>query len=199
MPRRPLVALAALDFFLSPAFPPGASSAEDLKLGGGSYRGDMEAELGFNAIAPYVGIGWTSGRADRRGFSFFADAGSIFQDALRISASGRVKSETDACGFSLSESGRAGCGPADLRADHPELGTVPFDRSKATFRGSNVPLSTAVVSVTGSSGKWAGQFSDIPDGSGRPRQAVGTFDATASASDGSAVAPVGGFGAGHTR
>ncbi len=106
-----------------------ASSAEDIELGGGSYRGSMEAELGFNAIAPYVGIGWTGGRADRRGFSFFADAGVIFQGSPKISASGRVEGAGNACGFSLSESGRAtvgaGCGLADLRADleseHAEL------------------------------------------------------------------------------
>lgn len=106
-----------------------ASSAEDLELGGGSYRGNMEAELGFNAVAPYVGIGWTSGRADRRGFSFFADAGVIFQGAPVLSASGRVEGQGSACGFNLSESGRAtvgaGCGLEDLRADleseHAEL------------------------------------------------------------------------------
>ena len=106
-----------------------ASSEEDLELGGGSYRGNMEAELGFNAIAPYVGIGWTSGRADRRGFSFFADAGVIFQGSPRISASGRVEGQASACGFNLSEGGRAtvgaGCGLEDLRADleseHAEL------------------------------------------------------------------------------
>ena len=106
-----------------------ASSAEDLELGGASYRGNMEAELGFNAIAPYVGIGWTSGRADGRGFSFFADAGVIFQGAPRISASGRVDGSSGACNFGLSEGGRAtvgaGCGleglRADLESEHAEL------------------------------------------------------------------------------
>ncbi len=80
-----------------------------------------------------------------------------------------------------------------------ELGTVSFDRANGTFRGTEVTLSTAVVSTTGSSGKWAGQFSNIPDGSGAPRLAAGTFDARASASDGSTVALVGAFGAGRTR
>ena len=80
-----------------------------------------------------------------------------------------------------------------------ELGTVTFDRANGTFHGSNVTLSTTVVSVTGSSGKWAGQFSNIPDGSGAPRLAAGTFDARASSSDGSTVALVGAFGAGRTR
>ncbi|MDE0059743.1 MAG: hypothetical protein OXI22_03255 [Defluviicoccus sp.] len=98
-----------------------ASSAEDLDLAGASYRGNMEAELGFNAVAPYVGIGWTSGRADGRGLSFFADAGVIFQGSPKISASGRVEGQGSTCGFDLSEGGRAtvgaGCGLADLRAD----------------------------------------------------------------------------------
>ena len=82
---------------------------------------------------------------------------------------------------------------------HLELGAVSFDRANGTFHGSNVTLSTSAVSVTGSSGKWAGQFSNIPDGSGAPRLAAGTFDARASTSDGSSVALVGAFGAGRTR
>lgn len=80
-----------------------------------------------------------------------------------------------------------------------ELGAVSFDRANGTFHGSNVTLSTTIVQVTGSSGKWAGQFSNIPDSSGAPRLAAGTFDARASASDGSTVALVGAFGAGRTR
>lgn len=80
-----------------------------------------------------------------------------------------------------------------------ELGAVSFDRSDGTFGGSNVTLSTAIVTITGSSGKWAGQFSNIADASGAPRLAAGTFDATASADDGSTVALVGAFGAGRTR
>ncbi len=98
-----------------------ASSAEDIELGDGIYRGEMEAELGFNAVAPYVGIGWTSGRAGGSGLAFFADAGVVFQGAPRISASGRVEGQGNACGFGLSESGRAtvqtGCGLQDLGAD----------------------------------------------------------------------------------
>lgn len=98
-----------------------ASSADDLELGGGSYRGSMEAEMGFNALAPYVGIGWTSGRGKERGFSFFADAGVVLQGSPRLSASGGVEGQGTSCGFSLSESGRAtvqpGCGLQDLRAD----------------------------------------------------------------------------------
>ena len=106
-----------------------ASSEESLELGGGGYRGNMQAELGFDALAPYLGIGWTSGRADGRGLSFFADAGVIFQGSPSVSASGQVEEGGSSCSFGLSESGQAtvepGCGLADLAADlereHAEL------------------------------------------------------------------------------
>ncbi|MCY4547049.1 MAG: hypothetical protein OXC28_01665 [Defluviicoccus sp.] len=99
-----------------------ASSAEDIDLGDRTYSGEMEAELGFNAVVPYIGIGWTSGRAGGSGLAFFADAGVILQGAPRISASGRVVESTgNACSFGLSEGGRAtvaaGCGLQDLGAD----------------------------------------------------------------------------------
>ena len=107
-----------------------ASRARDLDLGSGSYQGNMEAELDFNAVAPYLGIGRTSGRGKGRGFSFFADAGVVFQGSPKLSASGQVKGEGSSCNFSLSDSGRAtvqpGCSGleglrADLEAEHADL------------------------------------------------------------------------------
>lgn len=98
-----------------------ASRTSEVGLGDGSYRGALKAELGFNAVAPYLGIGWTSGRADGRGFSFFADAGAIFQGSPRLSASGRVMGRSSSCSFSVSESGRAtvrgACDSPNLQAD----------------------------------------------------------------------------------
>ena len=97
------------------------------------YVGNLKAELGFNAVAPYLGIGWTSGRADGSGFSFFADAGVIYQGAPRLSVSGRVDDDGSSCSFSVSESGRATlrgeCGDmaasdalsADLEKEHADL------------------------------------------------------------------------------
>lgn len=106
-----------------------ASSEESLDIGDGGYRGNMVAELGFDALSPYLGIGWTSGRADRRGFSFFADAGVIFQGSPSVSVSGQVEEGGGSCSFGVSGSGQAtvegDCGLEDLRADleseHAEL------------------------------------------------------------------------------
>ncbi|MDE0703777.1 MAG: hypothetical protein OXH59_08650 [Rhodospirillaceae bacterium] len=107
-----------------------ASRTSEFGAGDESYSGDLKAELGFNAIAPYLGIGWTSGRADGPGFSFFADAGVIYQGAPRLSVSGRVDDNNNAsCSFSVSESGRAtvrgACNlpalSADLEKEHADL------------------------------------------------------------------------------
>ncbi len=78
------------------------------------------------------------------------------------------------------------------------FGTVAFDRNDATFEGSNVTINTFGTSTRydQSSGKWAGQFSNIPDNSGAPRLAGATFDATGSNGDGDTIAIVGVFGAG---
>ncbi len=98
-----------------------AASSTDFGLGEGSYRGDLKAEMGFGSAAPYLGIGWASGRMDRGGFSFFADAGAIFQGSPGVSVSGRVENQNSACTFNVSESGRATvlgeCDLPDLRAD----------------------------------------------------------------------------------
>ncbi|MYB15208.1 MAG: hypothetical protein F4114_12825 [Rhodospirillaceae bacterium] len=107
-----------------------ASRTSDFGAGDESYSGDLKAELGFNAIAPYLGIGWTSGRADGPGFSFFADAGVIYQGAPKLSVSGRAEVGGSSCSFSVSESGRAtvrgDCSDqaalsADLEKEHADL------------------------------------------------------------------------------
>ncbi|MDE0179639.1 MAG: hypothetical protein OXP36_13725 [Gammaproteobacteria bacterium] len=98
-----------------------ATGPRDVGLGGGGYRGTLEATLAFNALAPYWGTGWTSGRGRGRGFGWFIDAGVLFQGAPRLSGSGRAEFEGASCSFSLPESGRAtvqaGCGLAELAAD----------------------------------------------------------------------------------
>ncbi|MDE0149733.1 MAG: hypothetical protein F4027_00605 [Rhodospirillaceae bacterium] len=89
------------------------------------YDGNLKAELGFNAVAPYLGIGWTSGRADGSGFSFFADAGAIYQGAPRLSVSGRAEVGGSSCSFSVSESGRA-----TVRGDCSDQATLSADLEK---------------------------------------------------------------------
>lgn len=46
----------------------------------------LNAEIAFNKIAPYLGIGW-SGRASKTGFSFKTDIGVLFQGSPKSSLS----------------------------------------------------------------------------------------------------------------
>ncbi len=108
-----------------------ASRTSDFGAGDGSYSGNLKAELGFNAVAPYLGVGWTSGRADGGGFSFFADAGAIYQGAPKLSASGRVEGQNASCSFSVSESGRA---TVQGECDLPDL-SADLEREHADLKG----------------------------------------------------------------
>lgn len=101
-----------------------------LDLGSGSYQGNIKAEADFDTLSPYLGIGWTSGRAAAQEFSFFVDAGVIFQGSPNLTASGQVEEQGgSSCSFSVSDSGRAsvqsGCGiqtlQADLQSEHSRL------------------------------------------------------------------------------
>ena len=76
-----------------------------------------------------------------------------------------------------------------------EFGTVAFDRDDGTFQGTNV----TIPGMARSSGKWAGQFSNIPDSSGAPRLLAGVFDGTALSNAGDTFAYVGAFGAGRNQ
>ena len=76
------------------------------------------------------------------------------------------------------------------------LGRVAFNRSNATFQGSNVTLSHPLATVASSSGTWAGQFSNRLNGSGDPRLVAGTFGGEGSTAGGSRTVFVGAFAAG---
>ena len=76
-----------------------------------------------------------------------------------------------------------------------EFGTVAFNRNDGTFQGSNV----TIPGIARSSGKWAGQFSNILDSSGAPRLLAGVFDGTGSNAAGDTFAYVGAFAAGRNQ
>ena len=107
-----------------------AARADDLDLGGGSYDGNLDLDLDFNSIAPYLGIGWTSGRTNS-GWSFVFDAGVMFQGSPQIAGSGSVSAMGQSCGFSVSDGGEATLEPVcntifatleeDLESEHREL------------------------------------------------------------------------------
>ena len=73
-----------------------------LGIGGGEYDAELDFRMKFERFAPYLGIGWTTGR-DRKGLSFSADVGALFRSTRRRSASGRA----DGCGFTVSVGGDA--------------------------------------------------------------------------------------------
>ena len=99
------------------------AKSNEFELGSGIYSGSFDPVLDFDAMAPYLGVGWTSGRGDS-GFSFDFDLGLFFQGAPSISASGNIGRGNQDCQFKLSKEGNAaGCDifKRDLEAEHKEL------------------------------------------------------------------------------
>lgn len=98
---------------------------QDLELGGRSYAGQIDMLLDFETFAPYLGAGWTSDWIGKPGWSFSVDAGLLYQQAPRLSASGTA----DGCSFSLSTGGDAtvrNCPDssvleADLETEHADI------------------------------------------------------------------------------
>lgn len=74
----------------------------DLGIGLGEYDTELDLRMDFERLAPYLGIGWTTGR-DRGGLSFNADIGAILRSTPRVSATGRA----EGCDFSISTGGDA--------------------------------------------------------------------------------------------
>ena len=104
------------------------AQADDLDIGGNQYDGKLNMLLDFAPVAPYLGVGWSSGYGTP-GLGFSVDAGLLFQQSPRISGSGSV--DAGGCTFRISDSGAAtvtGCSDAfgdalkkDLESEHAEL------------------------------------------------------------------------------
>ena len=76
---------------------------EGLDIGGFTYpEAKLNFQMDFAKTAPYLGIGWTSGRG-RGGLSFTADIGALIRSAPRVSANG----EAEGCDFTVSREGDA--------------------------------------------------------------------------------------------
>ena len=73
-----------------------------LGIGRGEYDADLDFRMKFEKAAPYLGIGWTTGR-DEEGLAFSADFGALFRSSPRVSASGRAAG----CDFEVSREGDA--------------------------------------------------------------------------------------------
>ena len=79
-----------------------STSGVALGIGEGMYDAELDFQMEFERLAPYFGIGWTSGRG-QGGLSFSADLGVLFRSTPLLSASGR----THACDFVVSKGGSA--------------------------------------------------------------------------------------------
>ena len=87
------------------------ATAENLRLGNNPYgRGEVDADVDFRNFAPYLGVGYDGGRG-KKGFSFFAEAGAMFQGKARLTGSGNVigtgRAAGRRCDFAISRSGQA--------------------------------------------------------------------------------------------
>ena len=104
----------------------GMAEGSDIEIGENEYSGVINALVDFDSVAPYLSLGWSSGRG-RSGLSFGIEAGVLFQGTPKLSASGMVTEDGITCDFSVSEAGQATACPAlgvlkvDLEAEHREL------------------------------------------------------------------------------
>ena len=117
------------------------TTGDDFKLGDSplNYQGEVRANVDFRNFAPYLGIGYDSGRG-KKGFGFYADAGAMFQGKAQLTGKGNVSATgrgiTATCNFTISRSGQAnldtsaGCTTlrnvrptvaADIRQEHKKL------------------------------------------------------------------------------
>ncbi|TGG94506.1 MAG: hypothetical protein ERJ67_02545 [Aphanocapsa feldmannii 277cV] len=84
----------------------------DIDINGQNYssdlNGNLDANIDFDEIAPYLGIGWNS-RQGKSGLSFFWDAGVLFHGAPKLQASGSLASNDFGynCNFDINENGTA--------------------------------------------------------------------------------------------
>ena len=100
----------------------------EIEIGAHRYNGVLDALIDFSSVAPYLGLGWSSGRG-RSGLSVGIEAGVLFHGAPKLSATGMVTTAGVGCNFSISEDGKAtvcsellGELKDDLEAEHRELG-----------------------------------------------------------------------------
>lgn len=86
------------------------AGAEALQIGSGVYDAHLEARVTFDSPAPYLGLGWSTGRG-RRGLGVTVDLGVLMQGAPAVSAAGEVRTVLGgapvSCGVSVGEDGTA--------------------------------------------------------------------------------------------
>ncbi len=84
-----------------------AAGDATVDLGGRPYAGTANLRVGFDSVAPYLGIGWSAGRDDG-GLRLLVDVGVLIQGTPLVSASGSVNEPgLGTCDFTLSNEGVA--------------------------------------------------------------------------------------------
>ena len=115
------------------------TTGDDFNLGENraiDYEGEVRANVDFRNFAPYLGVGYDGGRG-KKGFSFFAEAGAMFQGKARLTGKGNIRVSGGGgarCDFTISRSGQptldglAGCNALkatsvedDIRREHAKL------------------------------------------------------------------------------
>ena len=93
-----------------------------LNIGQGRYQGAFRVDMGFERLAPYVGLGWSTGRGTP-GFGVSIDAGALLQGTPLVTADGEVRLDGGAaCRLAVSADGTATLtGPACSAGDFDGL------------------------------------------------------------------------------
>lgn len=67
------------------------SATRTLTFAGRTYQasvvGNVDGEVTFNKVAPYLGVGWSSGDSSQEGLAFTADVGVMFTGKPKLSLS----------------------------------------------------------------------------------------------------------------
>ena len=104
------------------------TTGDDLKLGDSpiEYEGAINANVDFRNFAPYLGVGYDGGRGEK-GFSFFAEAGAMFQGKARLTGKGSVMAVGQQCSFTISRKGDADLSSPTCAALVNQRRTLPID------------------------------------------------------------------------
>ena len=121
------------------------ATSDALKIGDNNIAygsGEVDADVDFRNFAPYLGVGYDGGRG-KKGFSFFAEAGAMFQGKARLTGKGSVSAPVGTgganrtCGFTISRSGQASFTGADCtQATNP----TAFNRLKEDVEREHAKL-----------------------------------------------------------
>ena len=156
----------------------------------GAFVGGPELSLSDPPVLPNSGTASYEGASQLVGI--LVEGG---EEVGRLRSSARTRLTADFSGGTIE-----GCLVCSQGLDI-SVGRAAIDRSNGSFQGSNLTVTSPnqAWDFTQSGGQWTGRFSNIPDSSGSPRLAAGTFAATALESNGVTYTFLGAFGASRSE